>query len=193
MKYDQMLITPNINDINNKELHHNIYHFIGGGIFSGNKDYLLNYSQLFKEKYEEILNNEWWQLDEAIMAIIYFNNSQLFNNYYGDYQNHIQNYLIPIFDETNIIHKSLNLYANIRNHNEILKILNYIGNYYINSNDNNLIHNYLYHSIISQYYANNKNFNNEFINLIKINIDNINIYNFLKNNINNINYYENKN
>lgn len=192
-KIRQMLITPNINDINNKETHRYILHFIGAGIFSGDKEHLQKYSQLFKEKFEEIINNDWWQLEECLMAIIYFNNPNLFYNYYGDYQNHIQNYLVPIFDETNIIYMSLNKYANKNNHNEILKILNYIGNYYINSNDNNLIYNYLYHSIISQYYANNKNFTNEFINLIKLNINNINISNFIKNNIKNINYYENKN
>jgi hypothetical protein len=190
-KIRQLLITPNIHDINNKETHRIIYHFIGAGLFSGDKEHLLKYSQLFKEKFEEILNNNWWQLDEAIMAIIYFNNPNLFNNYYGDYQNHIQNYSVPIFDETGIINMSINKYYN-NNNKEIFKILNYVENYCMNSDDENFKLKYIYHSLICQFYENNKNFTTEFINLIKLNI-NDNIINLLKNNIHNINYYENKN
>ena len=70
-----------------------IYHHTAGGLFTGSKENLLKYSELFKQKTQQIYNEEWYQIDEAVMTMIQRENPDLFDFFYGDYQGIISNYL----------------------------------------------------------------------------------------------------
>lgn len=192
-KIRQMLITPNYFNIFDKEVHHTSYHFIGGGVFSGHKDYLLKYSELFKKRFEKTISEEWWQQDEVNMALVYYQNKELFSPFYGDYQDILTNYLDPLNDRTGIVQMSFNRYLNVRRYEDANNVLKFIENYY--SNHSNIDYKILYinFNILITYYVNNKNFTYKFIKFVKENKNNSIIINNLKNNIENINYYENKN
>lgn len=76
-----------------------IYHHISGGLFAGPKDTMITYINEFKETFIEILNNDWYQIDEAIMTIVSFKHRDLFLFYYGDYQAIVSNHPYFIYDE----------------------------------------------------------------------------------------------
>ena len=54
------------------------------------------YIDFFKKKVDVIYNDDWYQIDEAIMTMVQRENLDLFDLYYGDYQGIISNYLRPI-------------------------------------------------------------------------------------------------
>lgn len=71
-----------------------IYHHVAGGLFGGYKDRLVEYIQLFKEQWNTILyQEEWWQLDEAVMTIITEKYPDKFRFFYGDYDGLISNFI----------------------------------------------------------------------------------------------------
>ena len=76
----------------NKENFKNIWHHTAGGLFSGNIENLKLYSRLFKEKVAQIYEEEWYQMDEAIMTMVQRENPNLFEFFYGDYDGIIANY-----------------------------------------------------------------------------------------------------
>jgi hypothetical protein len=95
-KIKQMCINPYLeNHVSDKDIFHNIYHHTAGGLFSGSKEFLSLYINLYKVTLEQILNEEWYQIDEAIMTIVQREHPELFEFYYGDYEGIIANYEIP--------------------------------------------------------------------------------------------------
>lgn len=70
-----------------------IYHHRAGGLFGGHRTPLLEYIRLFKHKWDQILNEGWWQLDEAIMTIITEEHPTMFRFWYGDYDGLISNFV----------------------------------------------------------------------------------------------------
>jgi hypothetical protein len=85
-KIRQMCVNPYVESRNSdKDFFHNIYHHLAGGLFMGDAQHLMNYVQLFKQKFHQMCNEGWYQLDEAIMTIIHRENPHLFDLYYGDY------------------------------------------------------------------------------------------------------------
>jgi len=71
-----------------------IYHHVAGGLFGGYKDRVQEYIQLFKEQWHKILyEEEWWQLDEAIMTILTETFPEKFRFFYGDYDGLLSNFI----------------------------------------------------------------------------------------------------
>ena len=95
-KIKQLCINPFIENCNYKQFFQNIYHHLASGVFSGSCENMLKYCDLFEHKIEEIYNEGWYQLEEAIMTILHRDYPDLFSLYYGDYDSIISNYLEPI-------------------------------------------------------------------------------------------------
>lgn len=129
-KIKQICINPYLENILPKEIFHNIYHHTAGGLFSGSKEYLSMYIKLYKNKIEQILNEEWYQIDEAIMTIIQRENRDMFEFYYGDYDGIIANYNKADLS-MNLIMTSIEKTIKFNKLNETLKILKYLIPYFL--------------------------------------------------------------
>ena len=106
-KIKQMCLNPYLEDNNNeREFFKFIYHHTSGGLFSGSIKNMKRYIELFKKKVDQIYNDNWYQLDEAVMTMVQRDNPELFDLYYGDYAGIISNYLRPIHN-TNLIYMGL--------------------------------------------------------------------------------------
>jgi hypothetical protein len=161
---------------------------------------LLEYCDLFKQKTEQIYNEDWYQLDEAVMTMVQRENPLLFEFYYGDYEGIVSNYIIPEHN-IDIILKGSQKYIN---HNgsyyKALKILELCDKYFYNKCifskirfDSNILICIQQH-IIVDYYVNNKELTSYailFINNMKSICSDV-ITKLLKENENNLNFYSNK-
>ena len=78
-KIKQMCINPFIENVQYKHYFQYIYHNMAGGLFSGSLENMKKYSELFKAKTEEIYNDNWYQIDEAVMTIVHRENPHLFD------------------------------------------------------------------------------------------------------------------
>lgn len=194
-KIKQLCTNPYIENADNKTTFQYIYHHIAGGIFSGSKENLLKYCELFKQKTEEIYNDNWYQIDEAVMTMVQRDNPDLFDLFYGDYQGIISNYLTPIHN-IDLILKSSQKYINFNKTKQAYDILCYSLKYFENNPHNELIFNYIEQHIIVDYYNNNRLLLPEIVRLInlkKMSNDNQKIRNLIERNRSNINFYNNKN
>jgi hypothetical protein len=194
-KIKQLCINPYIENIDNKTTFQYIYHHIAGSLFSGSKENLLKYCELFKQKTEEIYNDNWYQIDEAVMTMVQRDNPDLFDLFYGDYQGLISNYLTPIHN-IDLILKSSQKYINFNKTKQAYDILCYSLKYFENNPHNELIFNYIEQHIIVDYYNNNRLLLPQIIRLInlkKISNDNQKIRDLIERNRSNINFYTNKN
>ena len=196
-KIKQLCINPYIENIEPKRYFKKIYHNCAAGLFSGSKENLLKYVELFKQKTEQIYYNEgWYQLEEALMTIIQRENIDLFDFYYGDYEGIISNYLTPVHS-FELINKTMQKCLKMNNTIFLYKILIYLD-YYFSLSENQSIdffYTYITNNIICNYYQNNKCLRPIIIELINKFIEkkDDNIIRLLKNNSNNINFYLNKN
>ena len=192
-KIKQLCINPFIEDINNKDMFRYIYHHTAGGLFSGSSEDLLKYCELFKNKTEQIYQEDWYQIDEAVMTMVQRENPHLFEFFYGDYHGIISNYLKPIHNIDLIIRGSQKC-INHKKHQFAFTILNYLVPYFYNNIDNPFIYDYIGQRIGVDYYCNNKQLTEDtiyFINTKKINNEN-EIINLINNNNHNICFYDNK-
>lgn len=103
-KVRQMSIYGFYEDISPRDYFNAVHHNNSGGVFSGSKENLLIYSTLFKQKWEQVLREGWYQLDEAIMSLVIREHPELFDLYYGDYSSIICNYQSPQLDYYMIKH-----------------------------------------------------------------------------------------
>ena len=62
------------------------------GFFTGNKEYMYKVCDLIENKFLHYLENGYGHADEQLYSPVYFNNPDLFEHYYGDYQQMITNY-----------------------------------------------------------------------------------------------------
>lgn len=194
-KIKQLCINPYTEYEEPKKYFELIHHNTAGGLFSGSKENLLKYSELFKQKTEEIYNENWYQIDEAVMTLVQKENPDIFDLFYGDYQGIISNYLSPIHNIDLIINSSQK-YINCNKTKQAYEILCYSLKYFENNPDNELIFNYIEQHIIVDYYNNNRLLVPEIIKLINLkknNFDNKKIFDLIERNISNINFYDNKN
>jgi len=192
-KVKQLCINPYCENENPKEYFKLIYHNMAGGLFSGSIENLLKYSNLFKEKTKQIYNDNWYQIDEAVMTIVQRENPELFDLFYGDYQGIITNYLSPIKNIDLILTGSQKL-INYNKTQQAFDILNYCSKYFQENPTNTLVYFYLQQNIIVNYYHNNNCFLDNVVDLINVlkSINPVETNLFLQNHIHNINYYENK-
>jgi len=91
----QMCINPYLEPDTPRDLFHNIFHHTAGGLITGSREYLLKYIDLYKAKWAAILDDGWYQIDEAVMSIVQRENRDMFLYYYGDYEGIIANYYEP--------------------------------------------------------------------------------------------------
>jgi len=95
-KISQLCINPLLNkEIQDagdfKGLFTYIYHHLAGGCFVGDSKILLEYCDKFYQVFKEIIDDNWFQLDEAIMTIVASRFPDMFQFYYGDYESIINN------------------------------------------------------------------------------------------------------
>lgn len=62
------------------------------GFFTGNKEYMYKVCDLIEEKFLLYLSLGYGHADEQLYSPVYFENKELFEHYYGDYQQMITNY-----------------------------------------------------------------------------------------------------
>ncbi len=128
-KIKHLCINPYLEDTQPKELFHNIYHHIAGGLFSGSLEYLSIYIEHYKKKIKQILDEGWYQIDEAIMTIIQRENPTMFEFYYGDYDGIIANYKEAEFS-MNLIMTTINKTIHFNVFEQTFKILQYLVPYF---------------------------------------------------------------
>lgn len=128
-----------------------IYHNHAAGLISGSKSYMINFIDIFKNILCDIISNDWYQLDEAIMTMVINKYPQLCEVYYGDYQDIISNY-----KEYNggqlLININIKKSVESKNYNKIYDMLQYMKSHYITKTDidNNTV-DYFYRHILTNY------------------------------------------
>ena len=192
-KIKQLCINPYLENEIDKEMFRNIFHHMAGGLFSGSIENLLKYITLFKNKVEQIYNEEWYQIDEAIMTIVQRENPDLFDLFYGDYKGIISNYLIPYNDMYLILH-AVDKALLHNNHKLAYTILNYCHNYFIKNENSTDIYKYITRRFITDYYNNDGKLNLEVIMFINKKIVDKDQYliDLIKSNQHNLDFYLNK-
>lgn len=110
-KIKMLLINPYLKSDPDPEIYFTMtHHNVAGGLITGQQDNLLHLIDLFESELNQMINDQWCQLDEALWASIIRKNPELFEFYYGDYCGIIDNYtkLINMTNVPNIIQKYLN-------------------------------------------------------------------------------------
>lgn len=102
-----------------------IYHHVAGGLFGGSIDSLEFYTREFKKLWNEILEEGWFQLDEAIFTILTETFPEKFRFWYGDYDGIIRNIQVSR-SSFPLIFKNIQYYLDSRNYNEADKLLSTI-------------------------------------------------------------------
>jgi hypothetical protein len=196
-KIKQLCINPYIENVDNKQMFQLIYHHIAGGLFTGSKKNMQKYSELFKQKTEQIYSEDWYQIDEAVMTMVQRENPDLFDFFYGDYQGIISNYISPVHN-IDLILRSAEKCIESNRTKEAFHILSYCCDYFIENPHSSEVYNFLYQNVIVNYYHNNRLFLDKVIYLINLKkksndpTDIQNINSFIENNKQNINLYDNK-
>jgi hypothetical protein len=192
-KIKQMEINPYLETIEYKEYFKFIYHNIAGSLFSGSIENLKKYSSLFFEKWTQILDEDWVQLDEAVMTIVAKEHPELFEHYYGDYDNLVSGY-------DHYFHLNKNMTAQViwaafqkglkhENHKKSYHILQYIKPYYLCNNQK--MYDYLYNYIICNYYVSpQKELDHDIVEVITMKPINLS---FIKKVLSNLKFYSNFN
>ena len=63
------------------------------GFFTGNAEYMFKACDLIENKFLEYLEKGYGHADEQLFSPVYFDNKDIFEHYYGDYQQMITNYV----------------------------------------------------------------------------------------------------
>lgn len=195
-KIKQLCINPFTENVPNKEHFRYIYHNMAGGLFSGSLENMKKYSELFKNKTEEIYNDNWYQIDEAVMTIVHKENPDLFDLYYGDYIGIISNYLSPIHSLNLILYGSQK-YINDNRMKEACHVLFYCLKYFENNPNSEEVFYFIEQNIMANCYNDNLLFGGV-INLINLKLasentnDKEKIHTLLENKKVNISNYINK-
>ena len=195
-KIKQLCINPFVEHGENHNIFHNIYHHTAGGLFSGNAEYLKKYSNAFKAKTEQIYNEGWWQVDEAVMTMVQRENAEWFDFFYGDYNGIVSNYLSPLHS-VYLIFTGLNKCILYNKTAFAQHILNYLEKYFDKEEHQygEYAATYIRQSIIANYYQNNELLTNMVLQIINKNIirENSEVKQIIKDNESNLCYYKNKN
>ena len=170
---------------------------MAGGLFSGSIENMKKYSELFKNKTDEIYNENWYQVDEAVMTMVHKENQELFELFYGDYKGIVSNYLRPI----NNLELILNACQKCLSNNKIKEafhILVYLLKYFLKNTNSGLVFYYIQLNLKTNYIINNNLLLEEIVTLI--NLKKYSPYKWQENLINHIlenykvyvDFYENK-
>lgn len=202
-KIKQMCINPLVETKDYKSIFKNIHHHYAGGLFSGSAEYLLKYIGAFKNTTEKIYNENWYQIDEAVMTIVHVENTEWFDDFYGDYSGIIMNYMEPLDynhprSSWNCIYRAGDKCRDFHNFEMAQKVLDYIEHAVIKQT--NLAYRdfqmcyFINNSISCNHHTNNKNLKKSVIYIMNREIDNNNQYiiNVIKTHPD-LEQYENKN
>jgi hypothetical protein len=201
-KIKQMCINPLVETNDYKEIFHIIHHHYAGGLFSGNAEYLLKYSDAFKKTTQKIYDEQWYQIDEAVMTIVHNENPEWFDDFYGDYNGIIMNYNEPLdynepWKSWSCIYRGGDKCINHSNYDNAQKLLDYIEREITNQANPIFINfqlcYFINNNLICNWYTNNKKIKKSVIDLInrEIQKNNQHIKNIVQTN-QEIERYENK-
>lgn len=129
---------------------HTTWHNVAGGMITGSGENITQLVSLFYLELNQMIIDEWYQLDEAILACIVRKYSHIFDCYYGDYCGILTNYE-KIVDLTNIP-RIIQKYLENLQYFEAQRVLDSID--YSHSNETLKL--YLNYSILTNYYTYNK-------------------------------------
>lgn len=184
-KIRQLLINPYLEDTPPHEYFKNVHHNVAGGLFSGSGEYLLKYGTLFKETWERVLSEGWYQLDEAIMGIISREHPEIYSHYYGDYDSLLDNYdgcqQVSKYTE-NIIFLIAHKYLNCRKYTNAYELLLHIKNHYLKIKNEDFLSTYL---IANYYVSPSHSLDEDVLKVIET------LPNFVKSYQNNLSFYSN--
>ena len=194
-KIKQLCINPFLEYGENRDIFHNIYHHMAGGLFSGNAQYLKQYAEAFKAKTAQIYSEGWWQVDEAVMTMVQRENPEWFDLFYGDYIGIISNYLSPIHS-LYLIFTGLSKCIQFNKTAFAQNILNYLEKYFEKEENQSgeFANAYIRQNIITNYYQNNGLLKTNVLQIINKNIikENQEVIQILRENQGNLCFYENK-
>jgi hypothetical protein len=88
------------------------------GFFTGNNEYMYKVCDLIEKNFLFYLDQGYGHADEQLYSPVYFENSELFDHYYGDYRQMITNYVYIYESPEAPIH---NFIKNSFNHKEYKK------------------------------------------------------------------------
>jgi hypothetical protein len=174
-KIKQLCINPLVESSDYQEIFHMIHHHYAGGLFSGSAEYLLKYINAFKKTTEKIYNENWYQIDEAIMTIVHNEHPEWFDDFYGDYCGIIMNYNEPLdynqqFKSWSCIYRAGDKCKDHGDYNSAQKILDYIESTVINQTDHMFrifqLCYFINNSLLCNWYTNNKKIKKTVIELI---------------------------
>jgi hypothetical protein len=168
---------------------------MAGGLFSGNIEYLQKYSQAFKDKTLQIYNEDWWQIDEAVMTIIVRENPEWFDLYYGDYIGIISNYLTPLHS-IYLIFTGLEKCIQNNNMRFAQHILDYFTTFFEKEENQQgeFVNAYIRQSIVVNYYMNNRRLSIPVLRLINklVAKNNHDVIQIVEWNQSNLQFYDNR-
>lgn len=179
----------NLDNDNYREYFTEIHHNTAGGIISGTCDNMLKYVKLCQVQAVKILEDNWYQLEEAIMGMVTRDNPELFDNFYGSFNNYIIGYDHYTNLEKNWTINTINYMIqqclNKSQHKKCYQILQYIKDHFLYNNDK---WDYLNKYIICNYYiSDNKTLDNDIMQSV---FDKPNLQ-FIEKNIPNLKFYRN--
>lgn len=180
----------NLNNNDYKEYFQEIRHNVVGGIITGSQSNMLIYIKLCQERSEKMLTEGWYQLEEAVMGMVTRDNPNLFDTFYGSFNNCIAGYDHYVnLDKNwtiNTINYMINFCLDKGNHKKCYSILQYLKDHFLYSNNK---YAYLEKYIICNYYVSDTKSLDEDI-IISIFTDKPNI-NFITKASNNLKFYSN--
>lgn len=165
-KIKQLCINPYLENTPPKIHFEYIYHNMAGGVFSGSLENMKKYSELFKKKTQEIYDDNWYQIDEAVMTMVHRDNPDLFDLFYGDYQGIVSNYLSPIHN-MDLVLKSSQKHLDYNDTTNAYKIMCYCIPYFEKNMNDYSIFWFINQHFIVDYYYNNGEILESIINMIQ--------------------------
>ena len=103
------------------------------GFFTGNKEYMYKVCSLISNKFLEFLNEGYGHADEQLFSPVYFENPDLFEHYYGDYQQMITNYRYIYESPEPPIYNFIKNSFKQKNYRKCLEACNFVmDSYYLN-------------------------------------------------------------
>ena len=180
----QMCINPYLEPDKPRDLFRNIFHHTAGGLITASATNLLKYIDLYKAKWAAILDEGWYQIDEAVMSMVQRENRNMFLYYYGDYEGIIANYHEPDLS-MNLIMQAVEKTVRYNRLDETFAIMVYLRPYFQLEWNQYSVHFYQYiqYNIVCDWYENGEALLDDVIGLInkKINSGDWYIRNVLEN------------
>ena len=100
------------------------------GFFTGNSEYMYKVCDLIENKFVEYLNLGYGHADEQLYSPVYFENPDLFDHYYGDYNQMITNYTYVYESAEKPIYNFIKNSYNNQNYKKCYEACNFVWKSY---------------------------------------------------------------